>query len=359
MTKQNQTKKNQNPIRLWVYAACIICVWSLFLFFSWLWIVQSSRSGTLETIKIDARNAFKNDILYRRWNTGHGGVYVPITPQTQPNPYLKTEHREIKAPGGITLTKINPAYMTRQVHELAAQSHGRKSHITSLNPIRPLNAPDPWETLALKRFEKGETEVSSIEKIDQTDHLRLMGPLVTEKGCLVCHEEQGYKEGEIRGGISISIPLAPYLAIEKARTNTMSLVYGILWAMGVGGTLASMYLLNRQIQRLQKAEARLLQNERMEGVVEMAGAVCHELNQPLQMILGNAEIMLLDLEPDHPVSERIRRIQEQVKRMAKTTRNLIKITNYETKQFPQGKVIDIEKASTTLPRAPDRQIGSD
>ncbi|MBU3953466.1 MAG: hypothetical protein KJ658_15120, partial [Proteobacteria bacterium] len=64
MTKQNQTKKNQNPIRLWVYAACIICVWSLFLFFSWLWIVQSSRSGTLETIKIDARNAFKNDILY-------------------------------------------------------------------------------------------------------------------------------------------------------------------------------------------------------------------------------------------------------------------------------------------------------
>ena len=62
-----------------------------------------------------------------------------------------------------------------------------------------------------------------------------------------------------------------------------------------------MYLLNRQIQRLQRAEARLLLNEQMKGVVEMAGAVCHELNQPLQMILGNAEIMLLDLEPDHPV----------------------------------------------------------
>ena len=77
----------------------------------------------------------------------------------------------------------------------------------------------------------------------------------------------------------------------------------------------------------------------------MAGAVCHELNQPLQMILGNSEIMLLDLEPDHPLSERIRRIQEQVKRMSRTTRNLIEITRYETKQFPQGTVIDIDMAS--------------
>ena len=215
-------------------SACGPCSFFSFLFFSWLWIVQSSRSGTLETIKIDARTAFENDVLYRRWSAGHGGVYVPITARTQPNPYLKTEHREIQAPGGITLTKINPAYMTRQVHELAAQSH-----ITSLNPIRPQNAPDPWKTLALKRFEKGETEVSSIERMDQTDHLRLMRPLVTGKGCLVYHEEQGYKEGEIRGGISISIPLAPYLAIEKAHTNTMTLMYGILWAMGFAGILAA------------------------------------------------------------------------------------------------------------------------
>ncbi|MBU0969876.1 MAG: DUF3365 domain-containing protein [Proteobacteria bacterium] len=358
MTETHKIQKNHGPIRLWVYAACIISVWSLFLFFSWLWIVQSSRSGTLEIIRIDARTAFEKDILYRRWNAGHGEVYVPITAQTQPNPYLKTEHREIQAPEGITLTKVNPAYMTRQVHEMAAQIHGRKSHITSLNPIRPQNAPDPWETQALKRFEKGEPEVSSVEKIDQTDHLRLMRPLVTEKGCLGCHEEQGYTEGEIRGGISISIPLAPFLAIEKTHTDTMSLIYGILWAMGVAGTLTSMYFLNRQIQRLQRAEASLLIKERMEGVVEMAGAVCHELNQPLQMILGNAEIMLLDLEPDHPVSGRIRHIQEQVKRMAKTTRDLIKITNYETKQFPQGKVIDIEKAATT-PRRPDGPINPD
>ena len=345
MKKDDKTTKSYKPIRLWAYAMGIICVWSLFIVVSWVWLTQVIRSGTIETARIEARTAFRSDVIYRRWNASHGGVYAPVTLETPPNAYLATRHREIQTPDGITLTKINPAYMTRQVHEIAAKTHGHKGHITSLDPIRPQNAPDPWETHALKQFEKGETEVSSLEIIDKINHLRLMRPLLTEKGCLTCHAYQGYKIGDIRGGISISIPMAPHVAIEKANIITLSLVYALLWIIGVLGTLLGMFFLNRQIQRRHHVEEQLLQHQKMEGVMEMAGAVCHELNQPLQMILGNSEIMLLDLEPDHPLSERIRRIQEQVKRMSRTTRNLIKITRYETKQFPQGTVIDIDMAS--------------
>ncbi len=322
-----------------------MCIWTLFILISWIWLTQVIRSGTLETARIEARTAFRNDVIYRRWNADHGGLYAPVTPETPPNPYLKTDHREIQTMDGILLTKINPAYMTRQVHELAKKTYGHKGHITSLNPIRPQNTPDPWEKQALKQFEQGETEVSSIEILDKTKYLRLMRPLITDEGCLTCHADQGYKIGDIRGGISISIPMAPHETIESANITTLNLIYIFLWIIGISATILGIFFLTRQIQKRHQAEEQLRQHEKMEGIMEMAGAVCHELNQPLQTILGNSEIMLLDLAPDHPLSKRLKNIQEQVKRMAKTTRNLIKITRYETKQFPQGKVIDIDRAA--------------
>jgi hypothetical protein len=345
LKKSDKTIIPNKPLRLWSYAFAIICIWTLFILISWIWLTQVIRSGTLETARIEARTAFRNDVIYRQWNADHGGLYAPVTPETPPNPYLKTDHREIQTPAGILLTKINPAYMTRQVHELTGKTYGHKGHITSLNPIRPQNAPDPWEKQALNRFEQGETEVSSMEIMDKTKYLRLMSPLITEKGCLDCHADQGYKIGEIRGGISISIPMAPHETIERANVTTLRLIYVFLWIIGVSATLLGIFFLNRQIQKRHQAEDLLRQHEKMEGVMEMAGAVCHELNQPLQTILGNSEIMLLDLAPDHPLSKRLNNIQEQVERMSKTTRNLIKITRYETKQFPQGMVIDIDRAA--------------
>jgi hypothetical protein len=99
--------------------------------------------------------------------------------------------------------------MARQVNQMTAGIHGSRGHITSLNPIRPENKPDSWETAALKSFEKGVKEVSSLEKIEDKEYMRLMRPFVVEKSCLKCHGAQGYKEGDIRGGISVSVPMEP------------------------------------------------------------------------------------------------------------------------------------------------------
>lgn len=129
---------------------------------------------------------------------------------------------------------MNPAYMTRQSHELEKQKLGIRGHITSLHPIRPENAPDPWETEALRAFERRETEISSVEEVEGKEYMRLMRPLITEKGCLKCHAKQGYHEGEIRGGISVLIPMEPQRAIERKRMLTLSLGHISLWLMGLG-----------------------------------------------------------------------------------------------------------------------------
>lgn len=122
----------------------------------------------LESAYIQAKIAFEKDILYRRWNAGHGGVYVPVTEETPPNPYLAgiVKERDITTPSGKQLTLVNPAYMSRQVYELAKSEYDVLGHITSLDPIRAENAADPWELKALKSFENGMSEVRSVEKME-------------------------------------------------------------------------------------------------------------------------------------------------------------------------------------------------
>jgi hypothetical protein len=102
-----------------------------------------------------ARAFFDQIVLSRAWNTGHGGVYVPVTENTQPNPYLDDPLRDLETNKGIKLTKINPAFMTRQIAEIAAKEKGVQFHITSLKPIRPGNNPADWERIWLESFEKG------------------------------------------------------------------------------------------------------------------------------------------------------------------------------------------------------------
>lgn len=46
--------------------------------------------------------------------------------------------------------------------------------------------------------------------------------------------------------------------------------------------------LHREIEARKLAEAERLKVAKLEGALEMAGAVCHELNQPLQVILSNS-----------------------------------------------------------------------
>jgi signal transduction histidine kinase len=105
------------------------------------------------------------------------------------------------------------------------------------------------------------------------------------------------------------------------------------------------YLLNRQILRRELAEKELLHHERLQGVVEMAGAVCHEMNQPLMAISGYSELLLMDLDEKDQLGEKLTKIKEQVDRLGRITLKLMNITKYETKDYIESKIIDIDKAS--------------
>lgn len=64
---------------------------------------------------------FNKDLVFRRWSAMQGGVYIPPSPNTPPNPYLEDiPKRDVVTTDGQKLTLVNPAYMTRQVqHHLS------------------------------------------------------------------------------------------------------------------------------------------------------------------------------------------------------------------------------------------------
>lgn len=99
------------------------------------------------------------------------------------------------------------------------------------------------------------------------------------------------------------------------------------------------------ITELKKAEEEKKEREKLEGVLEMAGAVCHEMNQPMQTILGNSELLLMDMQKDNPYYERINSIKDQVERIDALMGKLMNIKDYKTMNYIQGKIIDIDKAS--------------
>ncbi len=224
-----------SPIHLKRYALALILGWTVVVALSLVINISQSKAGAQESARTQARSAFEKDVLYRRWNAKHGGVYVPLTDGTPANPQLEVPEREIETPSGRVLTKVNPAYMTRQVHEIGKLKSGVQGHITSLNPIRPSNTPDSWEEEALLRFEQGETEVTSIERIDGVTYMRLMKPLITEKACMKCHAAQGYSVGSVRGGISAAVPMEPYLAIADSHSFSMGVWHVAFWIFGLAG----------------------------------------------------------------------------------------------------------------------------
>jgi len=239
-----------------------VALWTLAVIASLLWNVHLLHDAMFEAAVTDARSDFNKDVLYRKWATLHGGVYVPVTAFTPPNPYLtNVVERDLITPSGRRLTLMNPAYMTRQVHELETRDFGTHGHITSIKPLRPANAPDPWETAALRAFERGRTEAIVREVIHGEPHLRLMRPLFTETGCLKCHVEQGHHEGDIRGGISIAIPLAPYLALAQARIGHVAGGHAGLWVFGLLGISLGARQLRRRLAQQVQAQEKLRQSE--------------------------------------------------------------------------------------------------
>ena len=196
----------------------VFIIWIVSLSGSLSWnLIQLKKSSEAEYLKT-ARAFVQQISITRTWNAVHGGVYLRVSDLLQPNPFLQTSARDIETSEGIQLTLVNPALMTRMISEIAREQGQIKFHLTSLKPINPGNEPAPWERVALQDFENNQLAEYHFCRLDNNEEsFNFMAPLVTTVTCLQCHEKQGYREGDIRGGISVTFPIQ--------RKNTYALIF--------------------------------------------------------------------------------------------------------------------------------------
>lgn len=213
----------------------------LFLFIFW----QSERA-IIDQLDSQSRALLQQILITRAWVSDHSGVYLKKAPGVIENPYLPgTTVTDSK---GSAYIFHNPAYVTRLLSEYADREGLYSFHITSLKPINPTNAPSPSEEDSLREFEKKGFEATrdGITTIINEDGMRFYQrtiPLRVEHSCMACHEKQGYKEGDIRGGLSVTIPMT-LTDMQLFRSRTL---LGIGGAAFLGIVGISIYLL---LQRL-------------------------------------------------------------------------------------------------------------
>ncbi|WDP89159.1 MAG: PAS domain-containing protein [Desulfobacter sp.] len=88
-----------------------------------------------------------------------------------------------------------------------------------------------------------------------------------------------------------------------------------------------------------------MEKEKMAAAVQTAGAVCHEINQPLMVIMGMAEILLEDIPSDDPRHAQLTEIKIQADRLGDITKQLMTLTEYRTKPYLKKQILDIKESS--------------
>lgn len=113
------------------------------------------------------------------------------------------------------------------------------------------------------------------------------------------------------------------------------------------GAVKGVGMVAEDITRRKNAEKALLEKERLKSILEMAGATCHNINQPLQVLSLSIGLLLSKISKNDPVYRLIQRISDAYDRINEITDKLGNITRYETCDYHDKiKIIDIDKAAS-------------
>lgn len=166
---------------------------------------------------------------------------------------------------------LNPAYMVRQLMAGHTNLYGVRGRIIGLVLLRPANAPDDWERTALLRLEAGADEVSKISDIDGASYFSLMRPMHMKPGCEKCHGHLGFKDGDFRGGVGVSVPIAPYLEAKNSAIGVFAASHAGIWLLGIAGLGFGGRQVRSRIYERNQAEGKLkASQDRLAGILDIA-----------------------------------------------------------------------------------------
>lgn len=286
-------------------------VWTLLVLFS-LWTQREQLNRTAQELaRIDAIANLKKDMAIRKWASEVGGVY--IKEDLAPNVDALSEQERVmayrqtgEAYKMISLTSI---HILMGIQEVSNKEYGSKERLTSLQLLNRDNAPDEWESQALKTLQAGEKIVAeAMPKSKGHGLMRVMIPMRMDEECLECHRETLVPVGGLRGGAAVTIDLNTYWTAQEPTWRTIQYWHTGIWLAGMATLFTYWTFLRRRAaehaqleserrdneavlqkhkQRLEESEARLrelaafLQTIREEERTRIARELHDELGQAL------------------------------------------------------------------------------
>ncbi|MGE5893231.1 MAG: DUF3365 domain-containing protein [bacterium] len=180
--------------------------------------LEDIQTGNLKEIS----QAFYNHILATDiWRQSHGGVFIEAVQHS--GQQMSQKPLSIM---GREFVKIDPALVTNQILELLDKRGAYRFHITSLQPVTQASIPDPWEFNALREFNSGKTEVTTVLEVNTARYFRHIVPLRLDDRCVQCHKPAGlYSPDMIIGGLSIIIPMETTDRLFAAQTKRSALSF--------------------------------------------------------------------------------------------------------------------------------------
>ena len=153
-----------------------------------------------------------------------------------------------------------PAWMTTQISELANKKENYYYNITSLKPNNPDNKADKFEKKALKYIKDSkESEYYTFNKTNTK--FNYVGALIAEPSCLNCHTSQGYKQGDILGGIRITIPTNEFKVFSTNLKEETRVIKTVIIILSVFILLVLIWFINNIYSRQKVIEEISKRNE--------------------------------------------------------------------------------------------------
>lgn len=212
----------------------ILMAFALSIF--WLIIIVTESIHLKEDYEERAREtatAYTKSIKdFRIWIARHDGVYVRTTESTPPSPFLEGDNAAMTT-DGVMLTKVNPAYGSRQLAELSQENAGLNFRIVSANPVNEDNRADDWEASALADFwdvnvyTDGDYAHIIEVREDGRKIFRTIRPIFIVEECVSCHVEENNEVGYLRGGISVSLDYTGYEEAWREHNQRNNILFSL------------------------------------------------------------------------------------------------------------------------------------
>ena len=115
-----------------------------------------------------------------------------------------------------------------------------------------------------------------------------------------------------RDGSAVTVELSAYLMRDKAGNP-----------VGFRGVVRDVSDKLEAENEKHRLEFQLQQAQKMEAIGNLAGGIAHDFNNILMGMQGNASLMLLNLETDHPHFEKVKAIERYIESGAALTKQLL------------------------------------